>query len=474
MKHATFLIFLILSVGFTSFAQVGISPDDSPPDPSAMLDVRSTFGGVLMPRMTTAERDGIYAPADALMIFNTTTRCFESYNALAGTWEQVHCFTCPLPETGGVISGPTGVCDNTGGVIFSVPPIPGATGYTWNYSGTGFAITEGENTNTITASLFGATSGTLTVSGSNACGSGAESPAFPLMVDLLPPAAPVAQSPVVSQSYISWQWSAVPGAGGYRWNTVNDYASSIDNGQSTSYSQIFLSCGTPYSIYIWAYNNCGPSAPLLMTATTYGCCGLPVTITHLVLAGGGAPVNKTVTYETVSYSAGGADKCWIARNLGASSQASVWNDASESAAGWYYQFNRKQGFKHDGVNRTPNSTWITMIDDNVHWEAANDPCVLTFGASSGWRLPTSTEWESVTDASVSIVDDFSGPLKIHAGGTLNYTNGTLEFRGIIGAFWTAHQSNLYTGILATFGVGFSYLDGWNKPYGLNVRCIRDF
>lgn len=261
MKHATILIFLILSIVIPSFSQVSISPDDSPPDPSAMLDVRSTFGGVLLPRMTTTERDSIYAPADALMIFNTTSRCFESYNAMAGIWEQVHCFSCPLPEASGVISGPIGVCDNTGGVVFSVPPVSGATEYIWNYTGAGFVITDGDNTNTITASFNGATSGTLTVAGSNACGSGIESPPLLLTIESLPPTAPVAQSPDLSQSYIFWHWNAVAGANGYRWNLVDDYASSVDIGQVTTYGQIFLSCGTSYSIYIWAYNNCGPSAP---------------------------------------------------------------------------------------------------------------------------------------------------------------------------------------------------------------------
>jgi hypothetical protein len=474
MKRHNILIFLILLIVVPSFAQVSISPDENPPDPSAMLDVRSTFGGVLMPRMTIAERDAIASPADALMIFNTSSRCFESYNALAGIWEQVHCFTCPLPEAAGTISGPSGVCDNSGGVVFSVPPVTGATGYTWSYTGTGFSITEGDNTNTITASFYGATSGTLTVTGNNACGSGAASPPLVFTIDLVPPVTPVALAPGISQSYIHWQWNAVPGAVGYRWSTVDDYATSLDLGQSTLYYQIFLSCGTPYTVYVWAYNNCGPSASLPMTATTYECCGLPMTVTHLILSGSGAPVNKTVTYETVSYSAGGSDKCWIARNLGASSQASAWNDASESAAGWYYQFNRKQGYKHDGVNRTPNTAWITMINDNSHWEAANDPCVNSFGANSGWRLPTLTEWESITDGSSSIQDDFSGPLKIHAGGDLDWTTGNLEYRGAHGNFWTMHQTNLYTGILALYAVGTSYMEGWNKPYGLNVRCIRNF
>ncbi|MFN7832219.1 MAG: hypothetical protein ACK5Q2_09570, partial [Bacteroidota bacterium] len=40
------------------------------PDPSASLDVQSSSQGVLLPRLTTTERDAIISPATSLMIFN--------------------------------------------------------------------------------------------------------------------------------------------------------------------------------------------------------------------------------------------------------------------------------------------------------------------------------------------------------------------------------------------------------------------
>jgi len=42
-----------------SFAQVGINTDSSQPDPSAMLEIKSTTKGLLPPRMTMAQRDAI-------------------------------------------------------------------------------------------------------------------------------------------------------------------------------------------------------------------------------------------------------------------------------------------------------------------------------------------------------------------------------------------------------------------------------
>ena len=54
---------------FYLFAQVGINTDNGAPDPSAMLDVKSTSKGVLLPRITKAQRDAIANPTNGLMVF---------------------------------------------------------------------------------------------------------------------------------------------------------------------------------------------------------------------------------------------------------------------------------------------------------------------------------------------------------------------------------------------------------------------
>ncbi|MFM8486467.1 MAG: hypothetical protein ACKOCH_09015, partial [Bacteroidota bacterium] len=48
------------------------------PEPSAVLDIRSTEKGVLLPRLTTVQRDAVGSPATGLTIFNTTTNCLET------------------------------------------------------------------------------------------------------------------------------------------------------------------------------------------------------------------------------------------------------------------------------------------------------------------------------------------------------------------------------------------------------------
>jgi hypothetical protein len=48
--------------------------------PSAPLEVSSTTGGVVFPRLTTTQRDAISSPTDGETIFNSTTNQLESYN----------------------------------------------------------------------------------------------------------------------------------------------------------------------------------------------------------------------------------------------------------------------------------------------------------------------------------------------------------------------------------------------------------
>ncbi|MFB0924050.1 MAG: hypothetical protein QMB65_02005, partial [Vicingaceae bacterium] len=69
LKH--FLIQLIILTSSNLFAQVGIGT--TTPDTSSILDVSSTNKGLLIPRLTTTERDNITLPAKGLIIYNTTS-----------------------------------------------------------------------------------------------------------------------------------------------------------------------------------------------------------------------------------------------------------------------------------------------------------------------------------------------------------------------------------------------------------------
>lgn len=71
MKRCIFWIWITcLACGGSVQAQsVGVNDDGDPPHPSAMLDVRSQQRGMLMPRMTGAQRQAIQAPAEGLLVY---------------------------------------------------------------------------------------------------------------------------------------------------------------------------------------------------------------------------------------------------------------------------------------------------------------------------------------------------------------------------------------------------------------------
>ena len=72
MKTFFTLAIAILCYTNVLFAQnVGINTNGSAPDGSAMLDVSSTSGGILIPRMTEAQKNAIASPAEGLLIYQT-------------------------------------------------------------------------------------------------------------------------------------------------------------------------------------------------------------------------------------------------------------------------------------------------------------------------------------------------------------------------------------------------------------------
>jgi len=71
MKKLFFFIVVQLMFVSALFAQVGINTDNSDPDPSAMLDVKSTDKGFLPPRMTFTGMNAVASPASGLMVICT-------------------------------------------------------------------------------------------------------------------------------------------------------------------------------------------------------------------------------------------------------------------------------------------------------------------------------------------------------------------------------------------------------------------
>ena len=105
MKQLFTLLAAVL-LAATTYAQIGINNEN--PDASAALDITSTTGGLLPPRMTTTQRDAISA-AKGLVLFNTTTNTLQinEGDATTANWLNLTASTCGLSigdtHQGGII-----------------------------------------------------------------------------------------------------------------------------------------------------------------------------------------------------------------------------------------------------------------------------------------------------------------------------------------------------------------------------------
>lgn len=59
------------------------------PIANAIINIDSTSKGILIPRMTTAQRDAIASPNNALLIFNTTLKVVQYYDSSVPAWISI-------------------------------------------------------------------------------------------------------------------------------------------------------------------------------------------------------------------------------------------------------------------------------------------------------------------------------------------------------------------------------------------------
>ena len=87
MKKIALSILLGFSTILAYSQNVGINTDGSSPDPSAMLDIKSTDKGILIPRMDSTIRQGIASPATGLLVFDTDTESFWYF--ASSSWQEL-------------------------------------------------------------------------------------------------------------------------------------------------------------------------------------------------------------------------------------------------------------------------------------------------------------------------------------------------------------------------------------------------
>ena len=95
MKKITLIALMLFTA--LGYAQVGINTNT--PDASSALEIESTTGGILIPRLTQTQRDAITAPATGLMIYQTNQST--GFYFFDGTvWTKINGVAGPQGEAG--------------------------------------------------------------------------------------------------------------------------------------------------------------------------------------------------------------------------------------------------------------------------------------------------------------------------------------------------------------------------------------
>jgi hypothetical protein len=412
---------------------------------SAALQIDSTTKGLLLPRMTTAQRDLIGSPAAGLVIYNTTTSKAEVNvgTSVAPIW-QATSSALPTGTSGQTlrhdgtnwVANSTIINNGTNVGIGTTSPastldIQGSLGYKYN---TITAATTLDQTHNV---VF--------------CNSG------PYTVTL-PAAASNAGKVYYIKKISSTNFTI----------TLDGNASETIDGSTTyglglyKHAVRIICDGSKWHVL----ENSGTELTT-STFTTTNCDASVMVITD---------VFNSIT-----------GKIWMDRNLGASRVATSSTDAN--SFGDLYQWGRlKDGHqcRNSSYTTTLSSTdvpgnanfissggadWRSTQNDNL-WQGVsgvNNPC------PSGYRLPTETELdaERASWSSNNAAGAFASPLKLPMSGFRERTSGSLNFVGTFGVYWSSTVSGASSRdlFLQSGSASLGTADG--RAQASSVRCIKN-
>ncbi len=208
------------------------------------------------------------------------------------------------PDAAGAISGPTPVCNQWTGQVYTVPIIANASNYDWSYSGSGATTSISGNSVTINFSA-NATSGLLTVKGQNDCGYGPGSPPFAITVNPVP----IVSYNLCNDAVTTKNAKPFILKGGQPYGTTGTYH--LNNPAATSLAGNLLDPGDPavligFNTIYYTYtnvNNCKATAQQIISV-------LPSN-SNLICFGHFTDPRDTKIYKIIQIGA----QCWMQENL---------------------------------------------------------------------------------------------------------------------------------------------------------------
>ena len=96
------------------YAQNNVGIGTTTPNPNAILEMQSTSQGVLVPRMTTVQRNAIAAPTEGLLVYDIDVNCFFFYESTSSSWLNLCNAGAAGPAGPQGPAGPAGAAGATG------------------------------------------------------------------------------------------------------------------------------------------------------------------------------------------------------------------------------------------------------------------------------------------------------------------------------------------------------------------------
>ncbi len=264
MKRMVRILILLVIFFFTRFnliaQSIGIGTDS--PDSSAALEIFSPSRGLLIPRLTTAQRNTIINPAHTLIIFNVDNFCIEIYDTTQHQWLQVSCprafspsDTCLLPVIDSIVGNMT-LC--LGDTITYFVYGHRANTYIWQPP-LNWIFLGGRDT----AQFIVGDSGTLFLSLCNKCGCVSDS--IEVLVDVAPTSVSILGSYSICISDTLTLIILDSGATSYIWQVPSGWTI-IGHSNSDTLVAVPSSTGS-FTFSAQACNGCGCSPSVLHTVT---------------------------------------------------------------------------------------------------------------------------------------------------------------------------------------------------------------
>lgn len=322
------------SIIYDNGSNIGINTGPTP-EASAKLEVTSTNMGLLVPRMTIAQRNAIASPAHSLLIFNTTTNCYEWWDSIGNAWVNMSCGgnSCTPPPVP-VANAATSITATS--FIANWAASSGATNYFLDVSTNSSFSTfvPGYNNfstgNVLSSNITGLTCGTTyyyQIRAATTCASGnsgtitAATPGAPSQPGVI-----TGNSTFCSGSTYTYSISAVTDATTYNWTVPA--GATINSGQGTTSVSITFG-STAGIIAVDAGNSCGTSTQSTLNVTV-------ANPTILTTTPGSAICSGTVTLGATASS--GATVHWYTGPSGGTAVATgnSYTTPSLSATTTYY------------------------------------------------------------------------------------------------------------------------------------------